>query len=191
METRTAIKQRRTIRLFQQKPVSDELLRELVDAARVTSCGGNNQRLRFVVARMQPLVNDILAQTAWGRHVTPRRTPVAGETGPAAFIALLGPAQSGPILHADAGAAIQSIQLAATELGLGCCWLASVNRANVAPMLNLDDKVEILYLVAVGYPAEAPVSEDVPAGADLKYYLDDANRLHVPKLELDAVSRWL
>ena len=191
MDIKTAIHSRRTIRFFQQKPVADELLRELVDAARVTSCAGNQQRLRFVVARTQPLVNDILAQTAWGRHVMPRRTPVAGETGPAAFLALVTSAPARPVQHADAGAAVQSIQLAATELGLGCCWLGSVNRDKVAPLLGLDASTEILYIVAVGYPAEQPVSEDVPADADLHYYLDEENRLHVPKLELNAVSRWL
>ena len=36
-----------------------------------------------------------------------------------------------------------------------------------------------------------PVSEDITDPKDVNYYLDDANRLHIPKLTVDAITKWL
>ena len=39
------IKDRRTIRFFEQKAVPEEVLRQMIDGARVTSCAGNMQQI--------------------------------------------------------------------------------------------------------------------------------------------------
>ena len=93
--------------------------------------------------------------------------------------------------YADAGAAIQSMQIAAYEKGLGCCWLGAINREKLHGLLGLQEKQEVFFLLAVGVPAEQPVSEDITNPEDVKYYLDDNNRLHIPKLTVDAITRWL
>ena len=65
MDILNAIRARRTIRAFRQEAVADGELRAIVDAARLASCAANMQRLRFIVARTQPLVNQILSFTKW------------------------------------------------------------------------------------------------------------------------------
>ncbi len=191
MDIEKALLERRTIRLYQQKPVPVEDLRFMIDAARQTSSASNLQRLRFVVATSPSVVNEMLVKTAWAALVKPRRTPVAGETGPAAFIAVTVPAGFNHIVAADAGAAIQSMQLAAWSRGLGCCWIASIDKAAMKQILHVPEEREILFVVSVGYPAEAPCSEDVHSVGQLAYYLDESNRLHVPKLALEEVSVWM
>ncbi|MBQ7178209.1 MAG: nitroreductase family protein [Victivallales bacterium] len=191
MDIFEAIRNRRTIRFFKQEPVSDEDLRGIVDAARLASCAANMQRLRFVVARTPGLVNDILAQTKWAGRVQPRRTPQAGETGPAAFIAITIPDTAKDVhIYADAGAAIQSMELEAWGRGLGCCWIGSVNIPEVEKLLEIGNGQKLLYVVAIGYPAEEPVSEDISSPEGIAYYLDENNKLHVPKLAVDAVTVW-
>ena len=49
MEFRELLEKRRTVRLFEQRPVADEVLASLVDAARVASCSSNKQRLRYKI----------------------------------------------------------------------------------------------------------------------------------------------
>ena len=190
MDIEKALLERRTIRLYQQKPVPVEDLRFMIDAARQTSSASNLQRLRFVVATSSSVVSEMLAKTAWAALVKPRRTPVAGETGPAAFIAVTVPADSNYIVAADAGAAIQSMQLAAWSRGLGCCWIASIDKAAMKQILHVPEEREVLFVVSVGYPAEAPRSEEVHSVDQLAYYLDESNRLHVPKLALEEISVW-
>ena len=193
MEIEKALMERRTVRLFQQKTVEKDDLRLMIDAARQTSSASNMQRLRFIVVTTPATVGEMLANTAWAGLVKPRRTPIAGETGPAAFIAITGPATlaANHILSADAGAAIQSMQLAAWSRGLGCCWIASIDKAAMKRILGVAEDREVLYVLAVGYPAEFPTSEDTHSADQLAYYLDENNRLHVPKLALEEISSWM
>ena len=107
------------------------------------------------------------------------------------FIAVIGPTDANSMTYADAGAAIQSMQIAAYEKGLGCCWLGAINRQNLHGILGLAEKQQVLFLLAVGVPDEQPVSEDITDPKDVNYYLDDANRLHIPKLTVDAITKWL
>ena len=186
-----ALKARRTIRLFKQASVSSDDLRDMLDAARQTSCACNGQLLRYVIVKSSDDVKNVFEQTAWAGLVKPRRTPVWGVSAPAAFIAVVGPKDANSMTYADAGAAIQSMQIAAYEKGLGCCWLGAINREKLHGLLGLQEKQEVFFLLAVGVPAEQPVSEDISDPKDVKYYLDDNNQLHVPKLTVDAISKWL
>ena len=191
MELKEALANRRTIRFYEQRSVPREALEAMIDAARVASCASNLQRLRYVVVMDRSLVDSIFANTAWAGLLAGKRTPVAGKTSPAAFIAVLGPISANEHLYADAGAAIQSMQLAAWGMGLGCCWIASVNKKAVEPLLPIPDGMGLMYVLAVGYPAERPCGEDVAAGASLAYYLDGDGGLRVPKLERDAVAKFV
>ena len=186
-----ALKARRTIRLFKQVGVPSEDIRDMLDAARQTSCACNGQLLRYIVVKSSDDVKKVFEQTAWAGLVKPRRTPVWGVSAPAAFIAVIGPTDANSMTYADAGAAIQSMQIAAYEKGLGCCWLGAINREKLHGLLGLQEKQEVFFLLAVGVPAEQPVSEDISDPKDVKYYLDDNNQLHVPKLTVDAITRWL
>ncbi len=190
MEVKEALKNRRTVRLYQQKNVPDSDLAEMIDAARVTSCASNLQQLRYIVIRDSKLVKEIFPLTAWANLVRPSRTPESGISAPRCFIAVIASASANQVIYADAGAAIQSMQLMAWSKGLGCCWLGSIQRDKLKILVELPDDKQVLYLVAVGYPAEKPVAEDVPDGKSVFYYLDEQKCLHIPKIRLEDVATW-
>ncbi len=182
---------RRTIRLFQQRPVSRTDLTALLEAARVTSCAGNQQRLRYTVVTEPALAERLFAFTAYGALVRPRRSPVWGVSAPTAFIVVTtAPSPATTLAYADAGAAIQSMQLTATERGLGCCWLGAIRRADIHALLQLPADADVLFVLAVGHPAEHPVLEDTDDPEAVQYYLDDHDTLHVPKLTLRQLVDW-
>ena len=188
MEFSALLKRRRTIRLFEQKAVADETLAALVDAARVASCASNKQRLRYTVVRTPELVLEVLKHTRWAGLVQPRRTPQPEESSPAAFIVITTTEDElSELLCADAGAAVQSIEFAACDAGLGCCWLGAIDRDAIEKLLGCD---RIVYLAAVGYPAETPRSVDVSAGESVAYYIDENDTLTVPKIRLEDVMKW-
>ena len=190
MDFETLSRSRRTVRRFQQIPVPDGELRHLIDMARCASCGANRQQLRYVVIRNRNLVKKVFDSVAWAMLVAPRRTPTWGVDAPPCFIAVTAPAGGGCIVAADAGAAIQSMQLAAWERGIGCCWFASFDPERVKTLLDLPGERRVLFLVAVGYSGESPVMEEARDG-NVAYYLDEHDRLHVPKLPVDEISRWM
>lgn len=182
---------RRSIRRFKQDKIEDVVLLSLIDAATKAPSAGNTQPLRYFIIREKGLLAEIFAQTAWGGHVRPARDPQLGVTSPTAFIAVCtqnqGESASG---CADAGAAIQNILLAATDLGLGSCWIGAFNKAKVNELLKLD-KLTAVYLVALGYPAEAPVMERIHKGESTKYSLDENDVIHVPKYAPGDVAEFL
>ncbi|MBQ9088363.1 MAG: nitroreductase family protein [Lentisphaeria bacterium] len=188
MEYAALLKQRRTVRLFRQEAVADETLAALVDAARVASCASNKQRLRYIVVRTPELVLEVLKHTRWAGLVQPRRTPQPGVTSPAAFIVITTTeSELSELLCADAGAAVQSMEFAACDAGLGCCWLGAIDREAIEALLGCE---KIVYLAAVGYPAETPCSVDVAASDSVAYYIDENDTLTVPKIRLEDVMKW-
>ena len=190
MELSAAVHGRRTVRRFKQVQVRETELRAMLDAARLASSGGNIQPLRYIVIQTPALVSRIFENTAWGGLVRPRRNPEPGKTAPLTFIAVVSPKSGNNTHHADAGAAIQSMTLAAYSLGIGCCWIGAFKRENVDMILELPQDSTVIYLLAAGYPDESPVQEDVGAGMPVNYYLDDNDVLHVPKFTVDAITQW-
>jgi nitroreductase len=190
MDFSTVANGRRTIRRFKQIPVEEAKLRAMLNVARMSPSAGNMQPLRYIVIQDSMLTSMIFENTAWAGMVKPHRNPEPGITAPLTFIAVIGPRENGNILHADAGAAIQSMMLTAYSLDIGCCWLGAFKRENVDMILNLPEKSSVIYLVAVGYPDESPVQEDIAADMSEKYYLDANDVLHVPKFPVDAIVEW-
>ena len=72
-----ALKARRTIRLFKQAAVSSDDLRDMLDAARQTSCACNGQLLRYVVVKSSDDVKKVFEQNA----VSLRYPPILKYTG--------------------------------------------------------------------------------------------------------------
>ena len=70
------LRTRRTYRRFEQRPVDHAIAAEILEAARIASCGANRQTLKYVlvespamVAKMQPLVH-------WAAYLPPEQAGV-------------------------------------------------------------------------------------------------------------------
>jgi nitroreductase len=90
----------------------------------------------------------------------------------------------------DAAAAIENIILTAWSKGIGSCWLGAIQRDNIRKILAVPENFQIDSVIALGYPDEKPVMEDAKNDSDegLKYYLDDNDKLHVPKRPLTKIG---
>jgi nitroreductase len=85
----------------------------------------------------------------------------------------------------DVGAAMENMILSAQEEGLGSCWLLSIEREKLAEILNVPEGYRIDCVLALGYPAESPVKEELTDS--VKYWQDKDGVLHVPKRPLRTV----
>lgn len=190
MEFSELLKKRRSIRRFKQVQVFAKDINYILEAARVVACGGNVQKLRYIVAQDKQLVKDIFENTAWAGLVSPNRNPEWGKNAPLTFIILTAAKDTGGVIQANAGAAVQSMEYAAADVGLGACWIGAYKKENVEKILGLPEHEETIYLLAVGYPDEVPIQEDIDAEESMKYYLDSDDVLHVPKFKIDAITQW-
>lgn len=185
METMEAIRKRRTIRRFLQKQIPFDDLKDLVDAARLAPSGGNLQQWEFMIIDDPGLLEQVFSTLAWAAYLGPEGKPKEGEK-PVAYIIVLTKAKSqSTVLHADFGAAIENILLAAVDRGIGSCWIGSVQKEKLAHVLNLPQTYSIQYVVALGYPSEEAIVEDEQGS--LKYWRDKKGLHHVPKRKIDDV----
>ena len=180
------IRRRRSIRRFRPEPIPFQLLAQFVDAGRLAPTGSNVQPLEFVVVDDEELKEQVFDTLKWGRHVWPLRNPPEGKR-PAAYIVVLVDKKKRPSgAERDAGAAIENIFLAALEQGVASCWVRSIDRPKLGELISLQKPMEIDSILALGYPDEEPVVEEMK-GEEYRYWLDDDDRLHVPKRPLSAV----
>ena len=87
--------------------------------------------------------------------------------------------------YCDDGIAIQSIMLGAVEDGFGGCIIGSVNKSKASRLLEFPSQLELLWVIALGKPAEEVVIET--ANEDIKYWRDEKDIHHVPKRALSEV----
>lgn len=177
------VKQRRSIRAFRPDPVPPEMLEKLVDAARLAPSGANRQPLHFVLVDEPDLLPGVFETLKWAGYVAPRGDPPAGRRPTAYIVVLLDPEAGGA--GADAAAAIENILLGAVALGLGACWLGSIDRADLREELGIPGGYRIDSVVALGYPdQESSVAEFT---GSVEYWMDEQGNFHVPKRPLADV----
>ena len=185
MELFEAIEKRRSIRKYTQAPVEREKLTKIVAAARLAAMGSNMQPLKYCIVDDAEKVAEINKVSKWAGAIAPAGNPAPDEV-PTAFIVILTDTDVKKNADVDAGSAGATILLAAYGLGLGTCWLGSIDRKRVAEIISMPANFEIHTAVALGYPKEDPMYED--ATDSVKYYKDETGRLHVPKRTMGEIA---
>jgi nitroreductase len=179
------IRARRTIRQFKPSPVPKDLLERLVDAARLAPSASNLQPLEYVVVHDKEMVQRIYPCLKWAAYIAPDGNPSPGREPAAYVVTLVNTAVKAKAFEWDAGAAIEHMILTALEEGVGSCWLLSVDKAKIREILHIPGSHEVDSVLALGYPAEEPVAEDLVDS--VRYWKDESGRLHVPKRKVDSI----
>jgi nitroreductase len=183
MDIQTAIKQRRTIRRFQDKTVDEEVLKELVSLSRLYASGGNLQPIRYAVITKSELLNSVFETLKWAAYLP--GFEIKEDERPMAYIVFSCDTNVKKNAQFDLGAAATTLMVAAEGYGLATCCLASFDRAKVFSLLQLPENLEPLLVIALGYPAQK--SRAVALKGDVKYFEDEDGCLCVPKRTLEEV----
>ena len=143
------IKKRRSIRKYTAQAVTDEQLRQLLEAAMAAPSGNNVQPWAFVVVR-DPDLKRQLAQTHTWSYMA---------ADAAVVFVVCGDESASHHWIADASAATENLLLAVAALGLGAVWVGiypgSDREAHVRRVLDIPEEIRVLCLVPVGHPAES------------------------------------
>ncbi len=177
----------RTVRRFRQdEPVGADVLLKLLALARLSPCSANRQTLKFLPSADPELNAIIFTQLTWAGYLSDWPGPAQGER-PAAYIIVLNDNRLGPAREVDAGIALQTMLLGAAERDLATCILGNVDRKSLAEALDLPAHFGILYVLALGRPAEPVVVEEMGKEGDVRYWRDEQGTMHVPKRTLDEL----
>jgi len=178
------IKSRSCRRFHQDVAVSTEILRELIELARLSPSAGNYQPLKYILSNKPDANSKIFPCLAWAGYLKDWPGPDEGER-PAAYIVMLGDTRITNKFLCNHGVAAQSILLGAVEKGLGGCIIASLNLEKLRENLSIPSYFEILQVLALGKPKETVVIEEIASDGDIKYWRDQNGTHHVPKRPLN------
>jgi nitroreductase len=186
MEFNKVIQSRRSIRKFKSDPVPDGYIKELLEAARLAPSGINLQPWRFVVVKSEAVRANLAQatpSTMIAKAPVVIVCCVDTKTFETAGIRTQELQKAGafldtPFQEYDAGdffknkdinefwlkanlafnaaIAIEHINLKATDLGLGSCWIGSFDQEEVREAIALDVRYDIIALMAIGYPEVVP-----------------------------------
>jgi len=186
MNIEEAIYKRRTIRRFKQDPISIEILKKLIDFARVAPMARNVQGLEFVIVEKSEIREKLfkLIQFA-GSLPEDQRTPESGREPTAYIIVLVNTEIKPSFFDFDVGAAVENILLGAVKYGIGCCWMASIKVRKIKALLKVPDQYQVKHVISLGYPDEESFME--PYEDSYKYWKNPDGTMHVPKRDLDDI----
>ena len=141
--------QRYSVRNFESRSVEKEKLLYVLEAARIAPSAANFQPWTFLIVTDPEILKSI--QSLYRREWL--------KTAPAIIVAM-GDHNKGwhrlldgkDFTEIDVAIAIDHLTLAATEQGLGTCWICNFDTEKCCNFLNTPDNLEIIALIPIGYP---------------------------------------
>ncbi len=143
METSDAIRTVLAVRHFKDTPIPEPIVRQIVEAGRLTASGGNSQPWHFIVVRDKETLHQLGQLARTGPYI-----PQA----PLAIVVAMDPS---PLAVSDGSRAIQNMILAAWSQGVGSNWVGFNNLQEVNSLLGIPEEISVLAILPFGYPAEA------------------------------------
>ena len=143
METFEAIRTVLAVRHFKDTPIPDPIIRQILEAGRLTASGGNSQPWHFIVVRDKETLRQLGQLARTGRYI------------PQAPLAIVVAMDQSPLAVSDCSRAIQNMILAAWSQGVGSNWVGYNNLPEVNSPLGIPQEVSVLAILPFGYPAEA------------------------------------
>jgi Nitroreductase len=177
MDTIECIKNRRTIRCFQNRPISYNDIEELVASAILAPSACNMQAWKFIA------IDDPTVKI----KLTERGSALISKAPQGILVLYRNDLSYNRYLYKDhiqsAAAAIENLLLVATEKDLAACWICNLDRPRkIKKLLNIPSNFDIIAYVALGYP-EADNSQ-----LTLKHFgNEEAQKNHIRKYHLDQV----
>ena len=167
-----AIARRVSCRAYQPTPVPQAHLMQILEAARLAPSACNQQPWRFAVVS-DPDVRRRIVEEGFlpgGKMTWALDAPVHVVIGmERSFVThRLAPSVSGvDYPWVDIGIAGEHLVLAATELGLGTCWIGWIRPRVLAKIVGWPTSVRPVVVITVGYasdaePAQTPASRRRP-----------------------------
>lgn len=180
---------RRTYRRFAQKPVPQDVVNDIVEAVRLSSCGANRQAVRLVVVQSPEMVASVQPLVKWAAYLPPEQgTPKANEQ-PTLYVAVVQDTTIPGDLATDTGIALANMTLAAWDKGVGSCIMGAINKPALSSLLGIAEPQKLAFMVAFGYPTHKAHIVPLTEQTGVKYYLDENRDYCVPKRSTEEISR--
>lgn len=144
MEFSKVISKRRAIRKYKTDSIPEDKLQKLYQALHAAPSGNNRQPYKFIFVKDPEIRHQIATKACHQEFLS---------QPPILMIACCEQSRS-----FDAAIAVDHMILAATDEGLGTCWVGWFEQDAVRKILNIPANMEIPILVPIGYADEMPAA---------------------------------
>jgi nitroreductase len=143
METYECIRRRRTTRTFLSKDVPEQTIHKILEAGRLAPSARNLQPWHFVVIQDKDMLKQLGRVCTTGRFI---------EHAGCAVVVVTDPANNWHEI--DGARAVQNMELAGWNEGVGTCWIGSMDRESIGDLLGIPKHLHVLTVLPFGYAAE-------------------------------------
>lgn len=154
MDYATLLNIRRSWRHYKKTPVPENLIEELISAASLAPVSCNLQLTQYVVVNNQEILETLAKEASYKFKYAPCTIVVLHDSRFSIE------RESGIM---TAGMAVENMLLKATELGLATCPMAGFGEdKKIKNILHIPSHMDILLIIALGYPDESFSMEKMP-----------------------------
>jgi len=155
MDILPEIETRQSIRSFENKPLTKEIVERILEAGRKAPSAKNRQPWRFVIIDRQDLKEKI-QQAAFGQeYISQAGIIIAGCSTNVDYRM-----PNGQLSHpVDISFSMSFMMLQAVREGLGTCIVTTFDEQEVKELLTVPYSMKVVMLLAVGYAKEKPLPE--------------------------------
>lgn len=149
------IKERRSIRSFEKKDISEEIIKKLIDTLIWAPSAGNLQSRKFYFVRDEKTRRDIATAALNQNFIAEAPLVVVGCTDRRIENRY---GDRGVHLYSiqDVACSIMNMMLAAWENGLGSVWVGAFRESDVFEILDMPRNLRPVAIIPVGYPLRIP-----------------------------------
>ncbi len=155
------IRERRSVREYEERPIEDEKLNLILEAARLAPSASNSQPWNFYMVKDKEKIRALAQKMPLGTHLVINSFIAQA---PVVMVATAGPID---LLHKvasyivnkrwyyiDVAIALEHMVLTAWELGIGSCWIGWFDEKKVKKLLDIPEDEEVIDLLTLGYPKD-------------------------------------
>lgn len=158
MDFMDVVMKRRSIRRYKPDPVPDQVLDQMLEAARLAPSGGHRQPWHFVIVK-DPETKGKLGIATWASEA------------PIVVVGCTDPEVSARWHIVDLSIAFEHIVLAAANFGLGTCWLGKMGFDDtIKEVLGIPEHMKVVAVTPLGYPAEPPKPKERKGLSEIVHY---------------------
>jgi nitroreductase len=158
------IKRRHSVRSYLDRPIEEEKLLTVLEAARLAPSASNSQPWHFYIVRDKDKIAALAGKMPLGSQliansfIAQAPVVVVATAGPLSFLSRIASfVVNKKWYYLDLGIALEHMVLTACELGLGSCWIGWFDQAKVKQLLALPEGEEVIALLPLGYPSDPAV----------------------------------
>ena len=145
------IRERRSIREYEAKPVPRDELLKVLEAGRMAPSSRNKQNWNITVVENEELRHK-LVEASLGQPLAAKAPAMIVLWATGGLVMSCGQITA----TVDCSIALSFMMLKAAELGLGTCWMGGYDPEAVKKVLGLPEDAAVVAMTPIGYPAETP-----------------------------------